>query len=1757
MGSLSNLYISASYTSLAHLGTDNALSIGTMTLLQDGIGQSLNISFDGTNISSSGNIYGANITGSQVNTGSLVTTSSFNSYTSSTNARLSSIETTTASLNISVTNINSFTSSQNTKNTTLSTYTASVNTKFDAVGGSTASLNAFTASQQSFNASATASILELLNLSSSLSGGFVTEGELAAATGSLINQINTKLNTSSFNAYTQSNDNKVDSLINATSSYAISSSVALVDYNQQQQINSLIAVTASFLTSSADISSLNAFTASQETKNSTLASVTASFSSSINQLNASSASQQISINALNTNSASVNTSISALNTFTASQSTASLVTSITNLNTFTSSQLTINSAIGASTASLNTFSSSVLTQLNTLANVTSSLISKTGSYATTGSNNFIGDQTITGNITAFSASFTYLQTIFESSSIIYSSGSNQFGDELTDVQTLSGSVKVQGSLTVNGTPVLTSSVDISGLVTTASFNAYTSSNNQRVSSLESNSASVNISISNINSTTASLNSSVSNLNQFTASQTTASIVSSLDNLNTFSASTLTRLTNIETTTASLNSSVSNINSFTQSANQRIGSLEAATSSYVTSAITASSLITASANLNTITFTKGDASTFNITVNTGSAITTDLTSLNAFTQSQYVSNSYFATTASFNSYTQSTNIRLNNLESTSASVNISISNLNSTTSSFATSITNLNTATQSLFTSASLSLTTASVNLNTITFTKGDTSTFNIVVNTGSVVTTDITALNSFTASQETKNSTLASVTSSLNTATASLFTSASLGLVTASFSGNTLTFTKGDKSTFGVVIPDISGSTINTGSFMTTGSVAVNVLTFTKGDGTTFDLTVAASGSAPAGTVSSSAQIVAYNIFATTGSNTFSGSQFITGGVQIKEYIQTGPEQLSLEAEYAIKTNGKLKGNGFELSGSQATEALNIFYDNTRWQHAGNVLFTNQINYPGFGPYSYSGSIEIYALGGANLSLTGSQLNLSGVDFIPFSASVNSRILAVTGSTPAGTISSSAQITSLGFVSSSITASSLITASFSGNTLTFTKGDASTFGVVIPDVSGSNIPAGTVSSSAQILNYNIFATTGSNRFTGSQTITGSQFISGGVVITGQIQTGPNQLSLETEFAIRVNGKTSTESLELSGSNLEDAINSYYPSTRWQHAGDVLFTNQINTTPPYTNSGSIQIYALNGANLELTGSQLVLSGVDFIPFSASLNTRILAVTGSSIDTGSFVTTSSFNSYTTSVDSKFSTIGGLTGSFATTGSNTFTGIQTFQDAALNATSLVSTSGSLMLVAKTFTSASAHLSASAANFVNLIFKNNSNTSDTIISGSNNIFTNPASPTTGYKRYIGGSNNLYLNNNNGINSQITASAASVSGNRPTMNNNIFQGIGAFNINQAVNTGTHDYSQNYYNGGTTTTINALGFTGSLSFNSNFNVNSSITINAASASVAQIATGISGSGTLSIQTNGIFGGSITNTSPRTLLTTNTQSSLANVIAGGSITVTNISSSAAVNSNNNYANSALSYTNAGAAGLGLHTSLGSITNNYGGGTIIASGSAVNFNFNTTSGNNLTLTNQAFSGSLGVGQFGVVRNIFYGQSGTLLITGSVDGTGNTPGAFTDNAVIGKNNTIFSNQTGAGLHNSFISNVVGGEQLIISASNSFNSTIGGGAYFGRYNANDGVRNKTGQTVFSVGTGTSTTRKTGLLIDSGSNMFVEGTLNVSGSTAVTGAVSITQTLQLASLDPLPSAVNGTMAVSGSNLYFASGSNWVKVTLG
>jgi hypothetical protein len=84
--------------------------------------------------------------------------------------------------------------------------------------------------------------------------------------------------------------------------------------------------------------------------------------------------------------------------------------------------------------------------------ISSSLLNVIANYATTGSNSFRANQSITGSLVVSStitAQTLVVQTV--TSSIVYSSGSNIFGSALTDRQTFTGSLSVTGSLTVNTT----------------------------------------------------------------------------------------------------------------------------------------------------------------------------------------------------------------------------------------------------------------------------------------------------------------------------------------------------------------------------------------------------------------------------------------------------------------------------------------------------------------------------------------------------------------------------------------------------------------------------------------------------------------------------------------------------------------------------------------------------------------------------------------------------------------------------------------------------------------------------------------------------------------------------------------------------------------------------------------------------------------------------------------------------------------------------------------------------------------------------------------------------------------------------------------------------------------------------------------------------------------------------------------------------------------------------------------------------------
>tara|TARA_R110000822_G_scaffold154236_1_gene293814 strand:- start:7641 stop:9377 length:1737 start_codon:yes stop_codon:yes gene_type:complete len=221
--------------------------------------------------------------------------------------------------------------------------------------------------------------------------------------------------------------------------------------------------------------------------------------------------------------------------------------------------------------------------------------------------------------------------------------------------------------------------------------------------------------------------------------------------------------------------------------------------------TGSLLDNASAALNTITFTRGDSSTFDVTVDTGSASgTTDTGSL---------------------------------LDNASSALNV----LTFTRGDATTFNVTVDTGSASGTTDTGSLLDNASSTLNVLTFTRGDSSTFNVTVDTGSAATVDTgSLLDNASAAQNVLTFTRGDATTfdvTVATGSAATVDTGSL-LDNASAALNVLTFTRGDATTFDVTVNTGSAATVDTGSLLDNASAALNVLTFTRGDATTFDVTV-------------------------------------------------------------------------------------------------------------------------------------------------------------------------------------------------------------------------------------------------------------------------------------------------------------------------------------------------------------------------------------------------------------------------------------------------------------------------------------------------------------------------------------------------------------------------------------------------------------------------------------------------------------------------------------------------------------------------------------------------------------------------------------------------------------------------------------------------------------------------------------------------------------------------------------------------------
>ena len=261
---------------------------------------------------------------------------------------------------------------------------------------------------------------------------------------------------------------------------------------------------------------------------------------------------------------------------------------------------------------------------------------------------------ITGDITAETGSFgvinaRLLHVTTESASVIFSSGSNVLGDDETDRQDLIGQVIVSGTLGVEGNSAFTGSLTVSNEISSSTLNG--------IGNVTSYSASVDSRLDALESDTGSQDGRLDNLENFTASQETLNGF-----YNSFTAS------NDNTSLNSYTSSQETINGFY---NSFTSSQENINSGYNT--FTSSYYI--------------DSASFDLRLDQQEAFSSSLVT-------------DFVTDAQFNPYTQSVDIRLNNLELETSSIDNRLDNIELTTSSLQVEIDGLSSLTGSYATTGS-------------------------------------------------------------------------------------------------------------------------------------------------------------------------------------------------------------------------------------------------------------------------------------------------------------------------------------------------------------------------------------------------------------------------------------------------------------------------------------------------------------------------------------------------------------------------------------------------------------------------------------------------------------------------------------------------------------------------------------------------------------------------------------------------------------------------------------------------------------------------------------------------------------------------------------------------------------------------------------------------------------------------------------------------------------------------------------------------
>jgi len=542
----------------------------------------------------------------------------------------------------------------------------------------------------------------------------------------------------------------------------------------------------------------------------------------------------------------------------------------------------------------------------------------------------------------------------------------------------------------------------------------------------------------------SASSITSSLNAFASS----SILSVNSKLSTSSFEAYTASVSVANVDTSSLLSTSSFNTFTSSVDNRLDVLEGINVTPFLSSSTFNSYTSSNETTNTtqnsrLTSLENNSGSYLLKSETGSFITSlpnnlisgssQISELGYATTSSVlnIDTSSLVTTSSFNTYTASISTaslvsRLNSIESFTASLDATFATdaqLTALSTSVAvmdsgqdSKINSLTNATGSYITSAQ----TASMNVLSSSYAVTASFALNAgeSIDTGSLLTTS--SFNSYTQSASTN------VSGAINTATGS-------SLVTASFSSQTLTFTKGDGSQFSLSIPDVSGSTIDTGSLINSIATKLNTGSYNI-DSQSFDsrinnltesvFTHVVTDSGGVFVIDSISQPILsfvpgatyrFNTSAVEGSHPFKFSTSPDGPTQYTTGVISGSNFIQIEVNYDTPT--KLYYYCAHHSGMG--NEINTLRIDTLTTTSSFNSFTSLVNTATSSLNSFTSSINSTIKSKLNTDgvISGSSQLPSGI--ISGSSQLPSGIISGSSQLPSGIISSSAQISASGFVSSS------------------------------------------------------------------------------------------------------------------------------------------------------------------------------------------------------------------------------------------------------------------------------------------------------------------------------------------------------------------------------------------------------------------------------------------------------------------------------------------------------------------------------------------------------------------------------------------------------------------------------------------------------------------------------------------------------------------------------------------------------------------